>query len=480
MSKRKHPKHEHHKVGQRSKKLSLKRDLGLIHATSAGVGIISGAGIYALTGVATEMTGNSVWMSFFFASLVALFTGLSYAELSSMFPKDAGEFVYAEQAFGEKLAFLVGWLILISGVISLATISLGFAGYFSKMFGIQSILPVAIMIIITLAFINFYGIKEIAWLNILFTIIEVGGLGIIILAGFRYIGSPGINYFAMPHGVKGLFSASALIFFAFIGFEGIIKLSEETKDPEKVIPKALILSIIITTILYVIVALSAVSLLDWQTLATSSAPLADVAASAFGSKAFTILAVIALISTANTMMIEMVAASRIAYGMGSEGSLPGYLARVHPGRKTPWVAISVVMTFAIIFALSNDISLVAEMTNLTIYLTFIVVNMSLVMLRYTNPDMERPFKVPGSIGKTPVLPIIGTALVLFMLYHLDLLIIAGGVIFVLIGFVVYYWYDFLEKLLKHGWKGLEEMERKERKEWRKEKKERKEKERKNS
>ncbi len=469
MPKRKHPKHPHHKLGEKSKKITLKRDLGLIHAVSAGVGIISGAGIYALMGVATGMAGNSVWISFFFASLVAVFTGLSYAELSSMFPKDAGEFIYADHAFGKKIAFLVGWLILISGVISVSTISLGFAGYFAGMFEIQSILPVAILIIIALAFINFYGVKETAWVNILFTIIEVGGLILIIVAGISYIGAPNIDYLAIPNGLRGLFSASALIFFAFIGFESIIKLSEETKNPEKVIPKALILSIIITTVLYVLVALSAVSVMGWEALGQSSAPLADVAAAAFGSMAFKILSVIALISTANTMMISMMATSRIAYGMGAEESLPKYLARIHSDRKTPWVAISVVMTFSIIFALSGNIGLVAEMTNLTIYLTFLIVNMSLIMLRYTNPNAERTFKVPGSIGKTPIFPVIGMALVLFMLYHLQLIIIAGGVIFILIGFVVYNWYGFIRKVIKHGWKGLEEMEMKEREKWRKEK-----------
>ncbi|MFO7872048.1 MAG: APC family permease [Candidatus Undinarchaeales archaeon] len=471
MPKRKHPKHPHHKLGQKSKKVTLKRDLGLVHAVSAGVGIISGAGIYALMGVATGMAGNSVWISFFFASLVAIFTGLSYAELSSMFPKDAGEFIYADHAFGKKIAFLVGWLILISGVIAISTIALGFAGYFSKLFGIQNILPVAILIIIVLSFINFYGVKETAWLNILFTIIEVGGLVLIIVAGISYFGAPGIDYLATPHGLRGLFSASALIFFAFIGFESIIKLSEETKNPEEVIPKALILSIIITTVLYILVALSAVSVMGWEALGASSSPLADVAAIAFGSVAFKILSVIALISTANTMMISMMSTSRIAYGMGAEESLPKYLARIHSDRKTPWVAISIVMTFSILFALGGNIGLVAEMTNLTIYLTFLVVNMSLIMLRYTYPDAKRTFKVPGKIGKTPILPVIGMALVLFMLYHLKLLIIAGGIIFVLLGFVVYNWYDFIKKLAEHGWKGLEEMEKKERKRWRKERKE---------
>jgi APA family basic amino acid/polyamine antiporter len=434
---------QHHKKYRMKKKLTLRRDLGLLEATSAGVGIISGAGIYALMGAAAGMAGNSVWLSFIFASFVAVFTGLSYAELSSMFPRDSGEYVYTESAFGSKLAFMVGWLILSSGIIAVSTVALGFGGYFKALFGTPMLLA-AVGIIITIGLINFYGVKESAKLNITFTLIEVAGLIIIILVGLSKWGS--VNYMEMPHGTFGMFSAASLIFFAFIGFESVVKLAEETKNPEKVIPRALLLSILITTVLYILVAISAVSVLDWQTLGASEAPLADVAAAALGSKAFMLLAVIALFSTANTILISILSTSRIAYGMGVDKSLPKSLAVIHPGRQTPWIAIFMVTAIAILFAVPKNIGAVAEMANLSIFVTFLFVNMSLIMLRYTDPKMKRPFRAPFNIGNFSLTPVIGMALCLFMLFNLDLIIIAGGIVLILTGFLFYKWYEFFEHI----------------------------------
>lgn len=432
---------QHHKKSRMKKKLTLRRDLGLLEATSAGVGIISGAGIYALMGVATGMAGNSVWLSFLFASLVAVFSGLSYAELSSMFPKDAGEYVYAESAFGSKIAFLVGWLILSSGIIAISCVALGFAGYFQALIGLP-LLVSAVGIIALIAIVNYIGVRESANLNIIFTIIEVGGLILIAVIGISKWGT--VDYLAMPHGTPGLLGAASLIFFAFIGFESVIKLAEETKNPEKTIPRALLLSILITTILYIFVAISAVSVMGWEELGASSAPLADVAASVLGSKAFVLLAVIALFSTANTMLISLLSTSRIAYGMGVDKSLPKSLAIIHPQRQTPWVAILCITAIAVLFVVPNDIGAVAEMTNLAIFVTFIFVNLSLLMLRMTDPKMPRPFKAPLNIGKISLTPIIGITLCVFMLFSMKLIIMAGGIILILLGFLFYKWYEFFE------------------------------------
>ena len=433
----------HHKKFRMKKTVTLRRDLGLLEATSAGVGIISGAGIYALMGVATGMAGNSVWMSFLFASLVAVFSGLSYAELSSMFPKDAGEYVYAESAFGSKIAFIVGWLILSSGIIAISCVALGFAGYFQALIGLPLLFS-AVGIISLIAIVNYIGVRESANLNILFTIIEVSGLVLIAVIGISKWGS--VDYMAMPNGTYGVLSAASLIFFAFIGFESVIKLAEETKNPEKTIPRALLLSIIITTILYILVAISAVSVMGWEELGASSAPLADVAASVLGSKAFVLLSVIALFSTANTMLISLLSTSRIAYGMGVDKSLPKSLAVIHPKRQTPWVAILCISAIAILFVVPKDIGIVAEMTNLAIFVTFIFVNLSLIMLRMTDPKMRRPFRAPLNIGNFSLVPVIGIILCLFMLFNMELIIMAGGVILILMGFLFYKWYEFFEHI----------------------------------
>ncbi|MFC1727939.1 APC family permease [Nanoarchaeota archaeon] len=425
----------HRKLKQR-KHLTLRRDLGLIHATAAGVGIILGAGIYVLIGIAAGIAGPALWMSFLLAALVAVFTGLSYAELCSLFPKDAGEYVYTENAFGKKLAFIIGYGVVIGGIVTAAAVSLGFAGYFSQMFGISNTVLIAIGIIVLFSIINFRGIKQSAELNIIFTAAETFGLLMIIFLARKFIGS--VDYFAMPNGFEGIISAAALIFFAFIGFEAVVKLSEETKNPTKTIPRALMLSIIISTILYCLVAVSVVSVLDWQVIAQSSAPLADVAAAVLGSKAFVILAVIALISTANTVLIDLIATSRTLYGISFNYRLLRPFSMVHEKTRTPSNAIWFIMVAAILFTFIGDIGMVAGITNFSIFITFIIINAALIRLRYSKPNLKRPFRVPLNIGRFPVLPLLGIIYSVFLMINLESIAILGGLGLFGLGFVIYY------------------------------------------
>jgi len=437
------PPESFHKKKHQKKDLTLRRNLGLLEATSVGVGMICGAGIYILIGAATGMAGNSVWLAFLISAVVALFTGFSYAELSSLFPKDAGEYVYADEAFGRKVAHIVGWLILIAGIIATATVAFGFGSYFYSMVG-TPIVVTALVIIALFTAINIIGVKQSTFLNIIMTLIEVGGLLLIIGLSFRHLGS--VDYMEMPFGFNGVFSAAALIFFAFIGFECVVKMSEETRNPERTIPKALLLSIAITTVLYVLVAVSAVSVLGWEKIGASSAPLADVAAAAFGPKAFLVLGVIALFSTANTILIDILTTSRLAYGMGADKSLPTILARIHPKTKTPWIAVIFVAAAAGLFVLWGNLHFVAELTDFAIFLTFIIVNLALIMLRYKMPDRKRMFKAPFNIGRFNVSALLGILLCFFLISHLSRTAIEGGIILTLIGFVFYRWYEFFEKV----------------------------------
>ncbi len=239
-------------------KVELKRVLGLFEITISGIGIILGAGIYALIGEAAGLAGNAVWMAFAFSALVALFTGLSYAELSSMFPRASAEYEYTAQAFGRFPAFVIGWLITFSGVIGAATVALGFAGYFFALSGAPRV-PSALILVALLSAVIFTGIKQSAWVAIAFTVVEALGLVFVIVLGIPYLGS--VDYLEMPFGFSSVFQASALIFFAFIGFEEMVKLSEEAKNPEKIIPRGLILAILACIVLYVLVAFCSVSIL---------------------------------------------------------------------------------------------------------------------------------------------------------------------------------------------------------------------------
>ncbi len=416
-------------------KPSLKREISTFEATAFGVGIILGAGIYALIGPAAGTAGNILWLSFIIGAIISSFTGLSYAELSTMFPKSAAEYVYARRAFGNEFwAFLLGWLIIFAGIVSASTVAIGFSGYLKPFFD-APIFIIATSLILILSFSNFYGIKESAKINILFTGIEISGLLMIIFLGMRRF--PNVNYLEAPTGFQGIFAASALVFFAYIGFEDIVNIAEEMKNPKKTIPRALILSILITTVFYILIAISTVSLADWRALENSSAPLAYAASMVLGKNAFLAISVIALFATANTVLILLIVVSRMVYGMASGGSLPKILSYVHDQRKTPWIAILVVMMLSMIFVTLDDLRLVAGITNFTTFVIFASVNFSLIWLRYKKPKINRPFKVPLNIGKFPLIPFLGLISCLFLVFHLELLAIVLGIIILASGGLAY-------------------------------------------
>jgi APA family basic amino acid/polyamine antiporter len=411
-------------------KTDLKRELGLFEVTLSGIGIILGAGIYALIGKAAGLAGNSVWLAFAIAALIAVFTGLSYAELSSIFPRASAEYEYTNRAFGKRLAFVVGWLIIFSGVIGASTVALGFGGYFLALTGFP-VLPSALLLLLVLSIVLLWGIKISAWFAIVFTLIETAGLLMVIYIGLPHLGS--VDYFEMPYGFSGVFEAAALIFFAYMGFEEMVKLSEETREPERNVPLALILALAVTIILYMLVAVSVVSVVSWETLAASQAPFSEVAAQALGSDAFVVISAIALFATANTVLLMLLASSRIAFGMAESSSMPALLARVHPKRRTPWVAILVVMLLSMVFVFSGDIAFAASANDFILFATFVVINASLIYLRHKDPDRHRPFRVPLRVGWVPVLPVLGILSCIFLIFHLDEAAILLGSLLALVG-----------------------------------------------
>ncbi len=414
----------------------MKRELGYLGATLAGIGIILGAGIYVLLGEAAGLAGNSVWISFMIGAFIAAFTGLSYAELSSMFPKDAGEYLYAEEAFNEHIGWLVAFMVIFEGVVAAAAVSLGFAGYFSRMVSQWVSLPLivfAVGCLVVFSIVNYRGIKETQSFNIFFTFFEISGLLLIIFLGMSYFGK--VNYFEMPQGVPGVLSGASLIFFAFIGFEAVVKLSEETKNPRRIIPKALLTAIGVTTFLYILVAIASVSVLGWEKLAASTAPLADVAAAVMGNNAFLVLAIIAIFATANTVMIILVTTSRLLYGMAKRYKKIKMFSAIHKSRRTPYIAVFFIMAVTIMFALIGNIKLIAETTNFAIFATFAIINAAVIKLRYSQPKKKRVFQIPGTIGKFPIIPAIGVASALFMITQIDdWRAIVGGLVVMLIGY----------------------------------------------
>ncbi len=409
--------------------------MGLFSVTSWGVGIILGAGIYVLVGEAAGIAGNSVWLSFILGSMVAALTGLSYAELSSVFPKDAAEYVYVKIACGcQILSFMVGWLIVLTGIISASTVALGFAGYIQGLFGFPRVLA-ALLLIAILSLINFLGIKESTRLNIFFTFVEVAGLIFFIIIGLGSLGK--VDLLETPNGLSGILSASALIFFAYLGFEDIVNIAEETEKPKKTIPKALILSILISTLLYVLVAIVSVSMANSQTLGNSNAPLAYAASQVLGENAYSLMTVIALFATSNTVLIMLVVGSRMIYGMSKEDAFPKILSKVDQKTGTPPLAILVTLLISILFIFIGDLQLVASLTSFGAFITFAFVNLSLIYIRFKKADLKRPFKAPLNIGKFPLTGLLGLLACLFFVFQFNITVILSGIIFLIIGFVLY-------------------------------------------
>ena len=410
----------------------LRREISMWQATLTGIGLILGAGIYALIGKATAIAGNGVWLSFALSALVAIFTGLSYAELSSVFPKAGAEYVYTKHAFGRKLAFVIGWLIIIAGFVFSATVAFGFAGYFEKLFG-APYLPTAAVLILLLSFLVFYGIKESIWFGVVATLIETAGLVVVIVLGVPYLGR--VDYFEFPS-LAGVFTAAALVFFAYVGFEQISRLSEETKNPKVNIHRATLISITITTIIYILVALSAVSIVDWRILGASNAPLAEIASKLMGSHGFVVLSVIALFATANTVLFMMVATARMIYGMGKSFSHTSVFARVHSKTRTPWVATIITMVFSVVALGFGKIETVANMTDFLIFFVFIVINAAAIKLRFSVTKEEHHFRMPLNLGRFPLIPVFGILSCLMLMAYVNFEVMAYAALTIIIGFAI--------------------------------------------
>jgi len=411
----------------------LKRHMGLFQLTMYGVGLILGAGIYVLIGEAVGFAGDSVWIAFVLGSIVALFAGFSYAELSSIFPKAGAEYVFIKNAFRSNFfAFLIGWLTSITSIITAATVSLGFGGYFAEFVDAPIIIS-AIGLLVVLSIVNFIGIRESAWTNTIFTLIESAGLILIIVIGFTVSNPEPINYLESPSGFSGIVIAFVLIFFAFIGFEDMANIAEEVKKPKKTIPRAIILSVLISGIIYILVSLAVVRVVNWEDIAISAAPMALVAEKGLGSEAHILLSSIALFAITNTVLITLVAGSRMFYGMAKERVYPQILAKIHLKTKTPWVAVLVILIASIAFSLIGDIVIVANIAVFAIVITFAAINLAVIVLRYTESDVERKFRVPINIGKFPILPLFGVGMSVYMGFQFEIEIILAGVSIIGIG-----------------------------------------------
>ena len=392
----------------------LRRALGPLELTASGVGIIIGAGIYVLLGAATAEAGTMVWASFALASVLCGLTGLSYAELTSMYPAASAEYEYTRHVFPAGFAFLVGWTMAAGLMVAAAAIAVGFAHYLRHFVDVP-IAPTAIALLTAEVLFALTGIRSSARATLVLAAVQVGGLLFVIAIGASHVGDHSLVSGATAGGVLG---GAALVFFAFIGFDEVTTLAEETNDPTHVVPRALLVALATSTLLYMAVAAAAVSVLGADRLAASPRPLADVMAHVLGGRAEAVVAAVALLSTTNTSLLALTAGSRVIYGMADRGALPKRLADVTPRTRVPGSALLVAGAGAAGFALLGDLRLVASVTDFAVYVVFLAVNATVVVLRFREPAHERPFRSPWSIGRLPLLPVAGFLATVVMLPQL--------------------------------------------------------------
>lgn len=397
-----------------SQPAQLRRSLGFWALVFYGVGDILGAGIYALVGKVAGVAGSASWAAFGVALVVAGLTALTYAELGGRFPRSAGESFFTEQAFGRPaLSLLVGWMVLSSGVLSLATVSVAFGGY---MTGLVPALPpsaTVVGILLLLAAINFRGMRESSTSNIIATMVELTGLLIVIVAGALFLGrSPDAGIFQTIEAGRGvgwreITSGAALGFFAFIGFEDMVNVAEEVKDPERNMPRAILIALCVTGVIYLLVVLVATSVVAPDALAASDAPLLYVVQRATDVVPDRMFTLIALFAVANTGLLNFIMASRLIYGMSRQGLLLAALGTVHPRRRTPHLAVLTVLAIALALALSGTLTYLAGTTSLLLLLVFFMVNVSLIVIKQRKRRASRTFCAPRWVPLVGALSCLG-------------------------------------------------------------------------
>ncbi len=397
-----------------SQPAQLSRSLGFWALVFYGVGDILGAGIYALVGKVAGVAGSASWAAFGVALLVAGLTALTYAELGGRFPRSAGESFFTEQAFGRPgLALLVGWIVLCSGILSLATVSVAFGGYMS---GLVPWLPPSLTVVgilLLLAAINFRGIRESSTTNIVATMVELTGLLIVIVVGAVFLGRTPDASIAQTIeagrtvGWTEIASGAALGFFAFIGFEDMVNVAEEVRDPERNMPRAILIALCVTGLVYLLVVVVATSVVAPAVLADSEAPLLSVVRRATDVVPDRLFTLIALFAVANTGLLNFIMGSRLIYGMSRQGLLPAALGKVHLKRRTPHLAILSVLAVALVLALSGTLTYLAGTTSLLLLLVFFTINVSLVTIKRRDREALRTFCAPRLVPIAGALSCLG-------------------------------------------------------------------------
>jgi APA family basic amino acid/polyamine antiporter len=434
---------------------SLKKAVSATQLTAMGVGAIIGTGIFVVIGEGAAIAGPAVILSFVLAAVACAFSALSYAELASSIPVAGSAYTYTYATLGEIVAWIIGWDLILEYGVSVAAIAVGWGGNLNAFLdsafgfalpdaiakspedgGVFNLPAVFIVLAITLLLVR--GVTESARVNFVMVIVKLAVLAFFIVVSMVNFGTGNFQPFA-PDGVDGVTAAAAIIFFAYIGFDAVSTGSEEAKNPARDLPLAIIGSLIICTIFYVLTAVGAIGVATPAQLAETDAPLAAALDEGAGiSWAASILALGAVVAITSVVLVIMYGQTRIFFAMCRDGLLPAKLATVNPRYGTPArLTIGLGILIAILAALV-PLSEIVKLVNIGTLFAFVLVNIGVIILRRTRPDMPRPYRVPWS----PVLPGLGIIFAIYLMLDLPWDTWVRFVVWLALGVIIYFAYGY--------------------------------------
>jgi basic amino acid/polyamine antiporter, APA family len=432
----------------------LRRVVGLLDLTALGLGAIIGTGIFVIIGEAITDAGPSILLSFVLAGVTCAFSALSYAELASTIPVSGSAYTYAYATLGELVAWIIGWDLILEYGVSVAAIAVGWGQYFNELlnsaFGATlpdsiasppgeggSVNVPAVFIVLAVAALLISGVRKSTRTNTIMVFVKAGILILFIALAFTAFNSDNLSPF-FRDGFSGVTSAASLIFFAYIGFDAISTSGEETKNPKRDLPIAILGSLAIATVLYCLVALAATAALPYDKLAGSEAPLAKVLDEGAGlSWGATVISVGALIAITSVVLTILYGQTRITFAMSRDGLMPRALSNVSGRTGTPVLVTLIFAVLISILAAFVPLKEIAELVNIGTLFAFVLVNIGVIVLRRTRPDLERGFRVPF----VPVFPIVGIGLCLYLMVDLPGVTWLRFGVWMALGLVVYFAYS---------------------------------------
>jgi APA family basic amino acid/polyamine antiporter len=367
---------------QRGSSTELKRTLGLFDATAISIGAIIGAGIFVVTGIVAGLAGPSLVISIVLAGCIASFSALSFAQLSAYMPEEGGGYQYAYSMVSPYAGFLAGWMWIFSNLFVGAAVSLGFANYLAALFPALSenvVNAVAVAFCLLFTFLNYVGVRQSAIVNNVLVVSKILILVFFIVLGLGFVNFRNFSPVA-PNGSLGTLQGTALIFFAYFGYARITILAEEVKDASRNIPRAIILALALSTVLYALIGFVAVGLVGSNSLSQSASPLSDAIGATGNSSAVFVVSLGAIIATASVLLMTILGVSRMTFAMARNGQLPTFLSRIHPRFQTPHYAIlmSGLLSSVLVF---GGFSRIVAVSTFALLFHHALVNLSAIRLK---------------------------------------------------------------------------------------------------